>query len=76
MHLRSAHDENIGKPNWGRKARPGNVQIYEDAVRMANPARKVNLEREKQIRFGRKSKKIGHRCPCGSGMKYKRRHGR
>ncbi|HEK2642193.1 TPA: SEC-C domain-containing protein [Proteus mirabilis] len=55
-----------------------NAHIYEDAARMANPERTVNLEREKQVHFGRKSKKIGRNvpCPCGSGMKYKRCHGR
>ncbi|QFU04084.1 preprotein translocase subunit SecA [Pseudoalteromonas sp. THAF3] len=55
-----------------------NAHIYEDAARMANPARTVNLNREKQLSPSRKSKKIGRNvpCPCGSGMKYKRCHGR
>jgi len=33
-----------------------NVHIYEDAARMANPARMVNLKWEKQVSLGRKSK--------------------
>ncbi|AKR78683.1 MULTISPECIES: YecA family protein [Edwardsiella] len=56
-----------------------NVHIYyEDAVRMANPVRTVNLDRGKQISPSRNSLKIGRNvpCPCGSGMKYKRCHGR
>lgn len=55
-----------------------NAHIYEDAARMANPARTVNLNQKKQLSPSRKSKKIGRNvpCPCGSGMKYKRCHGR
>lgn len=55
-----------------------NAHIYEDAARMANPARSVNLNRQKNVIPAAKSKKIGRNapCPCGSGVKYKRCHGR
>lgn len=54
-----------------------NAHIYEDAARMANPARSVNLNRRKNVIPAVKSKKIGRNaaCPCGSGAKFKRCHG-
>ncbi len=55
-----------------------NAHIYEDAARMAHPARSVNLDQKKNLIPVVKNKKIGRndRCPCGSGKKYKRCHGR
>lgn len=55
-----------------------NSYVYEDAARMAQPARAVNLNQTKNVIDPRKTKKLGRNdpCPCGSGMKYKRCHGR
>lgn len=55
-----------------------NAPIYEDAARMAHPKRAVNLKQpENAPPFG-KIKKPGRNdpCPCGSGAKFKRCHGR
>lgn len=55
-----------------------NASIYEDAARMAHPKRAVNLKKlENVIPIG-KTNKPGRNdpCPCGSGAKYKRCHGR
>lgn len=56
----------------------GNAYIYEDAVRMAQPTRVVNLNQPKNVIPPVKTKKPGRNdpCPCGSGVKYKRCHGR
>lgn len=55
-----------------------NAYIYEDAARMAQPTRAVNLNQPKNVIAPRKTKKPGRNdpCPCGSGAKYKRCHGR
>lgn len=55
-----------------------NAHIYEDAARMAQPTRSVNLNQAKNIIPPMKPKKPGRNdpCPCGSGVKYKRCHGR
>ncbi|MDB5788232.1 SEC-C domain-containing protein [Caballeronia mineralivorans] len=56
----------------------GNAHIYEDAARMAQPTRAVNLNQPKNGIPPVKIKKPGRNdlCPCGSGAKYKRCHGR
>jgi hypothetical protein len=55
-----------------------NAFIYEDAARMAHPTRAVNLNQPKTVIPLGKTKKPGRNdpCPCGSGAKYKRCHGR
>ena len=55
-----------------------NAHIYEDAARMAQPTRTVNLNQAKNVIPPMKTKKPGRNdpCPCGSGVKYKRCHGR
>lgn len=55
-----------------------NAHIYEDAARMAQPTRAVNLNQPKSIIPPLKIKKTGRNdpCPCGSGVKFKRCHGR
>jgi hypothetical protein len=54
-----------------------NTLIYEDAARMAHPTRAVNLKQTEYAPLG-KIKKPGRNdsCPCGSGAKFKRCHGR
>lgn len=55
-----------------------NDYIYEDAARMAQPTRAMNLNQPKNVSRPMKSRKPGRNdpCPCGSGVKYKRCHGR
>ncbi|MBU9455660.1 YecA family protein [Burkholderia multivorans] len=55
-----------------------NAHIYEDAARMAQPKRTVNLNQPKNVAPPAKTEKLGRndRCPCGSGVKYKKCHGR
>lgn len=55
-----------------------NDHIYEDASRMAQPARKIMLNHSDQSAATFKAKKTGRNepCPCGSGKKYKKCHGR
>lgn len=55
-----------------------NASIYEDAARMAHPARAVNLKKPENAPSPGKIKKTGRNdpCPCGSGAKFKRCHGR
>lgn len=55
-----------------------NAHIYEDAERMAQPNRAVNLNQPKTLIPLVKTKEPGRNdpCPCGSGVKYKRCHGR
>lgn len=54
-----------------------NIPIYEDAARMAHQTRAVNLKQPEIAPFGR-IKKPGRNdpCPCGSGTKFKKCHGR
>lgn len=55
-----------------------NAHVYEDATRMAQPARIVNLIQPKNVTPQGKTDKPGRNdpCPCGSGAKFKRCHGR
>ena len=55
-----------------------NARIYEDAARMAQPARRWNLNQSRNTAQPARTKKPGRNelCPCGSGIKYKRCHGR
>ncbi|MCA1862607.1 SEC-C domain-containing protein [Janthinobacterium sp. HSC-3S05] len=55
-----------------------NAHIYEDATRMSQPSRAVNLNQPKNVILPAKTKKPGRNdlCSCGSGVKYKRCHGR
>jgi len=55
-----------------------NAHIYEDAARMAQPARTMKLNQSEQTAPSAKVKKTGRNepCPCGSGTKYKKCHGR
>jgi uncharacterized protein YecA (UPF0149 family) len=55
-----------------------NVHIYEDAARMAQPERALNLKQPKNVVPPLKIEKPGRNdmCPCGSGKKFKRCHGR
>ncbi len=55
-----------------------NDHIYEDASRMVQPARKIMLNHSDQSAALFKAKKTGRNepCPCGSGKKYKKCHGR
>jgi uncharacterized protein YecA (UPF0149 family) len=55
-----------------------NAHIYEDAGRMAQPVRAANLNQSKKVVLPANVKKPGRNdhCPCGSGAKYKRCHGR
>jgi hypothetical protein len=55
-----------------------NAYIYEDAARMAQPARAINLKETARVlkaADGRKPRRNAP-CPCGSGAKFKRCHGR
>ncbi|MEW2912154.1 SEC-C metal-binding domain-containing protein [Leisingera sp. JC11] len=55
-----------------------NAHIYEDAARMAQPGRTVNLHQSKTNPPPAEIQKTGRNkpCPCGSGKKYKKCHGR
>ncbi|CAD1792194.1 SEC-C domain-containing protein [Xanthomonas euroxanthea] len=55
-----------------------NDHIYEDAAQMDHPNRVVNLNQPKMTIPPLKAKKPGRNelCPCGSGAKFKRCHGR
>lgn len=55
-----------------------NAHIYEDAALMAQPTRAVNLNQPKSVIPPLKIKKTGRNdpCPCGSGAKFKKCHGR
>lgn len=55
-----------------------NTYIYEDAARVAQPTRAVNLNPPKNVIALVKTEKTGRNdpCPCGSGAKFKRCHGR
>lgn len=56
----------------------GNDHIYEDAAEMAHSKRVMNLNQPKMATSPLKAKKPGRNetCPCGSGAKFKRCHGR
>lgn len=55
-----------------------NAYIYQDALRMTHPTRTLNLKHPKNVLSIGKTKKPGRNdpCPCGSGAKYKKCHGR
>lgn len=55
-----------------------NSYIYDDAARMDQPTRAVNLNQPKNVIASGNTKKPGRNdpCPCGSGAKFKRCHGR
>ncbi|WP_428239609.1 YecA family protein [Gynuella sp.] len=55
-----------------------NSHIFDEALRMNQRARSINTSREEGRSRPRKKIKIGRNetCPCGSGMKYKKCHGR
>lgn len=55
-----------------------NAHIYDDAKRMKQPNRKVNLRHPSASQKHKRTRKIGRNepCPCGSGVKYKKCHGR
>jgi len=55
-----------------------NAYIYEDAARMDQPTRAVNLNQPKNVISPGRTKKPGRNdpCPCGSDAKFKRCHGR
>lgn len=55
-----------------------NAYIYDDAARMAQPSRAVNLNQPRVGVSPLKTKKPGRNdpCPCGSGAKFKKCHGR
>jgi hypothetical protein len=55
-----------------------NVRVYEDAARIAKRGRTVNLNKPKSVVRPAKVNKPGRNdsCPCGSGLKYKKCHGR
>lgn len=55
-----------------------NTEIYEDAARMAHPARALNFRPLGNVTsHGKVQKNPGRNdpCPCGSGAKYKKCHG-
>lgn len=55
-----------------------NAPIYEDAARMVQPTRSLNFNQQKHVLPLVKAKRLGRNdpCPCGSGIKYKKCHGR
>lgn len=55
-----------------------NNHIYEDAARMAHPTRAQNLKQPRDVVHQARATNPGRndQCPCGSGAKYKRCHGR
>lgn len=55
-----------------------NAHVYEDAARIAQRGRVSKPNKPKRVFHPAKAKKLGRNdpCPCGSGLKYKRCHGR
>lgn len=55
-----------------------NAHIYEDAARMAQPHRSVSLNQPQSVAAPPKAQKTRRNdpCPCGSGAKFKKCHGR
>lgn len=55
-----------------------NTHIYEDAARMAQHNRVVNFNQPQRLTPPLNIKKVGRNdpCPCGSGAKFKKCHGR
>lgn len=55
-----------------------NQHIFDDANRMRQRTKNVSLPREAETQKLNYSRKIGRNepCPCGSGLKYKKCHGR
>lgn len=55
-----------------------NAHIFDDAKRMSLKTKKANVPQMADKSKPKKAKKIGRNepCPCGSGVKYKKCHGR
>jgi hypothetical protein len=55
-----------------------NAHIYEDAARMARSTRMVSLNQPRNVIPPAKTRRPGRNdpCPCGSGLKFKKCHGR
>lgn len=55
-----------------------NTHVYEEAARMARPNRTVNLNEVKAVATLPRRNRPGRNdpCPCGSGSKFKKCHGR
>lgn len=55
-----------------------NAHIYQDAARMAQPSRSISLSEPKNAIIPVTQSKTGRNeaCPCGSGVKFKRCHGK
>jgi SEC-C motif len=55
-----------------------NAHIYDDAERMSQPSRKLDIRPAAASLKPKRVAKTGRNqtCPCGSGVKYKRCHGR
>lgn len=55
-----------------------NAHIFDDAKRMSLKTKKANVPQMADKSKSKKAKKIGRNepCPCGSGVKYKKCHGR
>ncbi len=55
-----------------------NAHIFDDAIRMSHRTRTVNPTQSVDTTIPTRAKKIGRNepCPCGSGVKYKKCHGR
>ncbi|WP_317933567.1 SEC-C metal-binding domain-containing protein [Halioxenophilus sp. WMMB6] len=55
-----------------------NAHIFDDAKRMSHRTRTVNPTQSVDTTIPTRAKKIGRNepCPCGSGVKYKKCHGR
>lgn len=60
------------------KQSKGNQHIFDDANRMRQRTKNVSSPREAETPQPNHSRKIGRNepCPCGSGLKYKKCHGR
>jgi hypothetical protein len=55
-----------------------NIHIYKEATRMAQTRKTLNPPKPKNVALSPKEKKPGRNdlCPCNSGVKYKKCHGR
>lgn len=55
-----------------------NAHIFDDAKRMSLKTKKANVPQMADKSKSKKAKKVGRNepCPCGSGVKYKKCHGR
>jgi hypothetical protein len=55
-----------------------NMHIYDDAKKMSQPRRTMSLDPTTAPQRDKQFEKVGRnkQCPCGSGVKYKKCHGR